>query len=66
MRACPYSRANAGKLCIVIFSAWGGANDGGIIAGLAVGTIIQTVVGSCADLNQDFKTGYLVQSSSFR
>jgi uncharacterized oligopeptide transporter (OPT) family protein len=51
-----------GKLCIVIFSAWGGSN-GGIVAGLAVCTIIQTIVGMSADLMQDFKTGYLTLSS---
>ena len=48
-----------GKLCIVIFAAWGGSN-GGIIAGLAVCTIMQTIVGCCSDLMQDFKTGFLV------
>jgi len=56
----------AGKLCILIFSAWGGANSGGIIAGLAVCTIIQTIVGMCSDLMQDFKTGYLVPPSPLR
>ena len=48
-----------GKLCILIFSAWGG-KDGGIVAGLCVCTIMQTIVGCCADLMQDFKTSHLV------
>ena len=48
-----------GKLCILIFAAWGG-EEGGIIAGLCVCTIMQTIVGMCADLMQDFKTGHYV------
>ena len=51
-----------GKLCIVIFAAWGGADGGGIIAGLAVCTVMQTIVGCCSDLMQDFRTGFLVTS----
>ena len=43
-------------MIIFIIAAWGGQN-GGIIAGLATATIMGVVVGSAADLMQDFKTG---------
>lgn len=62
---CSPDLLSAGKLCIVIFAAWGGDN-GGIIAGLAVCTIMQTIVGACADLMQDFKTGLLVSMTTLR
>ena len=61
MSALTSQTLTAGKLCIVIFAAWGGDN-GGIVAGLAVCTIMQTIVGVCADLMQDFKTALLVST----
>ena len=41
-----------GKVCIFLFAAWGGANGGGIIAGLATATAMAVIVGSAADLMQ--------------
>lgn len=41
-----------GKVCIFIFAAWGGANGGGIIAGLATATAMAVIVGAAADLMQ--------------
>lgn len=40
-----------GKVAIFIFAGWGG-QEGGIIAGLATGTALATIVGAAADLMQ--------------
>jgi OPT family oligopeptide transporter len=52
-----------GKLAIFIFSAWAGASHSGVIVGLAACGVMMSIVGTAADLMQDFKTGYLTLSS---
>ncbi|KAG6775544.1 hypothetical protein NC652_013457 [Populus alba x Populus x berolinensis] len=55
--------SNYGKFAIIIFSAWVGLPDGGIIAGLASCGVMMSIVSTASDLMQDFKTGYLTLSS---
>lgn len=52
-----------GKLAILIFSAWGGTANQGVISGLAVCGIVFASVSAASDLMQDFRTGYLTLSS---
>jgi len=52
-----------GKLCILIFAAWGGVNNGGVIAGLAVCGVAFASISNASDLMQDFRTGYLTTSN---
>ena len=49
-------------MIIFIIAAWGG-NNGGVLAGLASATAMAVLVGSAADLMQDFKTGVSVFSA---
>nr|XP_043613930.1 probable metal-nicotianamine transporter YSL7 [Erigeron canadensis] len=55
--------SNYGKLAILIFSAWAGTQNGGIVAGLAACGVMMNIVSTASDLMQDFKTGYLTLSS---
>lgn len=55
--------SNYGKLAIIIFSAWVGNQNGGVIAGLASCGVMMSIVSTASDLMQDFKTGYLTLSS---
>ncbi|KAL8100542.1 putative metal-nicotianamine transporter YSL7 [Apium graveolens] len=55
--------SNYGKLAILIFSAWVGLEDGGILAGLASCGLMMSIVSTASDLMQDFKTGYLTLAS---
>ncbi|CAN0909874.1 Probable metal-nicotianamine transporter YSL7 [Linum grandiflorum] len=55
--------SNYGKFAIIIFSAWVGLKDGGVIAGLASCGVMMSIVSTASDLMQDFKTGYLTLSS---
>jgi OPT family oligopeptide transporter len=55
--------SNYGKFAIIIFSAWVGLPNGGIIAGLASCGVMMSIVSTASDLMQDFKTGYLTLSS---
>ncbi|KAG5245365.1 hypothetical protein OIU76_002506 [Salix suchowensis] len=55
--------SNYGKFAIIIFSAWVGLPDGGVIAGLASCGVMMSIVSTASDLMQDFKTGYLTLSS---
>jgi OPT family oligopeptide transporter len=52
-----------GKLAILIFAAWGSGGNSAIIGGLAMCGVMQVIVGSAADLMQDFKTGFLTLSN---
>jgi OPT family oligopeptide transporter len=52
-----------GKLAIFAFGAWVGASHGGVLAGLAACGVMMNIVGTAADLMQDFKTGYLTLAS---
>ncbi|GFY83189.1 YELLOW STRIPE like 6 [Actinidia rufa] len=52
-----------GKISIFIVASFVGS-DGGVIAGLASCGVIMSIVNTAADLMQDFKTGYLTQSSA--
>ncbi|XP_050129589.1 probable metal-nicotianamine transporter YSL7 isoform X2 [Malus sylvestris] len=55
--------SNYGKFAIIIFSAWVGLDQGGVIAGLASCGVMMSIVATASDLMQDFKTGYLTLSS---
>lgn len=55
--------SNYGKSAIMIFSAWVGLENGGVIAGLASCGVIMSIVSTASDLMQDFKTGYLTLAS---
>ncbi|PON60933.1 Oligopeptide transporter [Parasponia andersonii] len=55
--------SNYGKFAIIIFSAWVGLNDGGVVAGLAACGVMMSIVATASDLMQDFKTGYLTLAS---
>lgn len=55
--------SNYGKFAIIIFSAWVGLENGGVVAGLASCGVMMSIVSTAADLMQDFKTGYLTLSS---
>lgn len=55
--------SNYGKLAILIFSAWVGLEDGGVLAGLASCGLMMSIVSTASDLMQDFKTGYLTLAS---
>lgn len=55
--------SNYGKIAIIIFSAWVGLENGGIIAGLASCGVMMSIVSTASDLMQDFKTGYLTLAS---
>lgn len=55
--------SNYGKIAILVFSAWVGLDDGGVVAGLAACGVIMSIVATASDLMQDFKTGYLTLSS---
>jgi OPT family oligopeptide transporter len=52
-----------GKLAIFIIGAWAGASNGGVLVGLAACGVMMSIVGTAADLMQDFKTGYLTLAS---
>ncbi|KAK9831441.1 hypothetical protein WJX81_005019 [Elliptochloris bilobata] len=52
-----------GKLGIFAFAAWGGAQGGGVIAGLAVCGILLTVTSAAAGLMGDFRTGWITLTS---
>ncbi|PAN39190.1 hypothetical protein PAHAL_7G226800 [Panicum hallii] len=52
-----------GKLAIFSFGAWAGASHGGVLVGLAACGVMMSIVGTAADLMQDFKTGYLTLAS---
>lgn len=52
-----------GKLAIFIIGAWAGANNGGILAGLAACGVMMNIVSTASDLTQDFKTGYMTLAS---
>ncbi|KAM3242573.1 hypothetical protein ACQJBY_054915 [Aegilops geniculata] len=53
---------NYGKIALFVFAGWAG-KDNGVIAGLVAGTLVKQLVLISADLMQDFKTGYLTQTS---
>ncbi|XP_038905641.1 probable metal-nicotianamine transporter YSL7 [Benincasa hispida] len=55
--------SNYGKFAIIIFSAWVGLGNGGVIAGLASCGVMMSIVATASDLMQDFKTGYLTLTS---
>ncbi|GAA0166538.1 transporter [Lithospermum erythrorhizon] len=55
--------SNYGKISILVFSAWVGLDNGGIIAGLAACGVMMNIVSTASDLMQDFKTGYLTLAS---
>ncbi|XP_078448529.1 putative metal-nicotianamine transporter YSL12 [Wolffia australiana] len=52
-----------GKLAIFVIGAWAGAEQGGVIAGLAACGVMMSIVSTASDLMQDFKTGYLTLAS---
>lgn len=52
-----------GKLAIVLFGAWVGLGNGGVLAGLASCGVMMSIVSTASDLMQDFKTGYLTLAS---
>ncbi|XP_066350227.1 probable metal-nicotianamine transporter YSL11 isoform X2 [Miscanthus floridulus] len=52
-----------GKLAIFSFGAWAGASHSGVLVGLAACGVMMSIVGTAADLMQDFKTGYLTLAS---
>ncbi|CAD6262999.1 unnamed protein product [Miscanthus lutarioriparius] len=52
-----------GKLAIFSFGAWVGASHSGVLVGLAACGVMMSIVGTAADLMQDFKTGYLTLAS---
>ncbi|CAL0334834.1 unnamed protein product [Lupinus luteus] len=52
-----------GKVSILIFSAWVGLPNGGIVAGLASCGVMMNIVSTASDLMQDFKSGYLTLAS---
>jgi len=53
---------NYGKIALFVFAGWAG-KENGVIAGLVAGTLVKQLVLISADLMQDFKTGYLTQTS---
>ncbi|KAF4394737.1 hypothetical protein F8388_015643 [Cannabis sativa] len=55
--------SNYGKLAIIVFSAWIGLENGGVVAGLASCGVMMSIVSTASDLMQDFKTGYLTLAS---
>lgn len=55
--------SNYGKIAILVFSAWVGLEDGGVLAGLASCGLMMSIVSTASDLMQDFKTGYLTLAS---
>lgn len=52
-----------GKLAIFTIGAWAGANNGGVLAGLAACGVMMNIVSTASDLMQDFKTGYMTLAS---
>ncbi|RWR92594.1 Oligopeptide transporter [Cinnamomum micranthum f. kanehirae] len=52
-----------GKLAIILFGAWVGLGNGGVLAGLASCGVMMSIVSTASDLMQDFKTGYLTLAS---
>ncbi|KAF5206596.1 Metal-nicotianamine transporter ysl3 [Thalictrum thalictroides] len=52
-----------GILAIFTIGAWAGAEQGGVIAGLAACGVMMNIVATAADLMQDFKTGYMTLAS---
>jgi OPT family oligopeptide transporter len=52
-----------GKIGLFIIASLVGS-DGGVLAGLAACGVMMSIVSTAADLMQDFKTGYLTQSSA--
>jgi OPT family oligopeptide transporter len=52
-----------GKVGIFVFGAWAGASHGGVLVGLAACGVMMNIVGTAADLMQDFKTGYMTLAS---
>ncbi|KAK9117882.1 hypothetical protein Scep_015975 [Stephania cephalantha] len=54
---------NYGLLAIFTIGAWAGANNGGVLAGLAACGVTMNVIATASDLMQDFKTGYLTLAS---
>ncbi|WJX41805.1 putative metal-nicotianamine transporter ysl7 [Trifolium repens] len=52
-----------GKLAIFTISAWAGATNGGVLAGLAACGVMMNIVSTSSDLMQDFKTGYMTLAS---
>ncbi|XP_062184464.1 probable metal-nicotianamine transporter YSL11 [Phragmites australis] len=52
-----------GKLAIFVIGAWAGASHGGVLVGLAACGVMMSIVGTAADLMQDFKTGYMTLAS---
>jgi OPT family oligopeptide transporter len=52
-----------GKVGIFVFGTWAGASHGGVLIGLAACGVMMNIVGTAADLMQDFKTGYMTLAS---
>ncbi|XP_047070563.1 probable metal-nicotianamine transporter YSL11 [Lolium rigidum] len=52
-----------GKVGIFVFGTWAGASHGGVLVGLAACGVMMNIVGTAADLMQDFKTGYMTLAS---
>ncbi|KAK2449228.1 putative metal-nicotianamine transporter YSL7 [Trifolium repens] len=52
-----------GKLAIFTIGAWAGADNGGVLAGLAACGVMMNIVSTASDLMQDFKTGYMTLAS---
>ncbi|CAN1307084.1 Probable metal-nicotianamine transporter YSL6 [Linum perenne] len=52
-----------GKIVLFVIASIIGPNNGGVVGGLAACGVTMSIVGTAADLMQDFKTGHLTLSS---
>lgn len=52
-----------GKIAILVFGAWAGLANGGVVTGLAACGLLVSTVSPAADLVQEMRTGYLTLTS---
>jgi len=52
-----------GRIALFLLGSWVGLQNGGVVAGLAVGIIVMSAASTASDLMQVFRTGYLTLTS---
>jgi len=52
-----------GRIALFLLGSWVGLENGGVVAGLAVGIIVMSAASTASDLMQVFRTGYLTLTS---
>ncbi|XP_066344493.1 probable metal-nicotianamine transporter YSL17 [Miscanthus floridulus] len=52
-----------GRIALFLLGSWVGLENGGVVAGLAVGIIVMSAASTAGDLMQVFRTGYLTLTS---